>query len=276
VAKSVRDQSRATGGKVSPEDIDIKLPPFAPAYRIKIDIAKKLSSESGDVITSAQDALHVAETELGDAQQAYDALLNSDAADRVLQARAVVSVTRQRREVALDALNKLQTGEYSPQVKIASMSLEQAKTGLQQAQDAVNTAEANLALLDTQIKKLTVYAPSDGVVLTRSAEVGGMALPGATLIEIGKLDQLELTVYLPEEEFGVIIPNQAVKVSVDAYPDRMFEGIVVRMANQAEFTPTNVQTKEDRTRLVYAVVIQLENPDFALKPGMVADVEFTK
>jgi multidrug resistance efflux pump len=203
-------------------------------------------------------------------------LLNSDAADRVLKARAVVSVTRQRREVALDALNKLQTGEYSPQVRIASMGLEQAKTGLQQAQDAVNTAEANLALLDTQIKKLTVYAPTDGVVLTRSAEVGGMALPGATLIEIGRLDQLELTVYLPEEQFGVIRPNQTVQVRVDAYPDHVFEGTVTRMANQAEFTPTNVQTKEDRTRLVYAVVIRLENPDLALKPGMIADVEFTK
>ena len=108
VAKTVRDQSRATGGKLSPEDIQIHLPPFAPAYRIKIDIAKKLSSESGDVITSAQDALDAAETELSDAQQAYDALLNTDAADRIQKARAAVSVARQRHEVALDILNRLQ------------------------------------------------------------------------------------------------------------------------------------------------------------------------
>jgi len=274
VAKTVRDQSRATGGKVSPMDIDIKLPPFAPAYKIKIDIAKKLSSESGDVITSAQDALDAAETDLNDAQQAYDAVLNTVAADPVQKARASVSVARERNEVALDTLSRLQTGEYSPQVKIASMSLEQVKTGLQQAQDAVNQAEANLALLDTQIKKLTVYAPMDSVVLTRSAEVGGMALPGATLIEIGRLDQLELTVYLPEEKFGLIIPSQAVHVRVDAYPDRVFEGTVLRIANEAEFTPTNVQTKEDRTRLVYAVVIKIDNPKLALKPGMIADVNF--
>jgi membrane fusion protein YbhG len=275
VAKAVRDQARATGGKVSPEDINLAgISPFAPAYKIKIAIAKKLSSESGDVITSAQDALDAAETELNDAQQAYDALLNTDAADRVQKARASVSVARERHEVALDTLSRLQTGEYSSQVKIASMSLEQAKTGLQQARDSVNQAEANLALLDTQIKKLTVYAPMDGVILTRSAEVGGMALPGATLIEIGRLDQLELTVYLSEEKFGLIIPGQAVQVHVDAYPDRVFEGTVLRMANEAEFTPTNVQTKEDRTRLVYAVVISLDNPELALKPGMIADVEF--
>ncbi len=277
VAKTVRDQSRATGGKVSPEDINLSgISPYAPAYKIKINIAKKLSSENGEVITSAQDVFDAAQAELKESQQAYDALINTDAADRVLKTRAAVSVADERREVALDILSQLETGEYSPQVKIASISLDQAKTGLQQAQDAVNQAEANLALLDTQIKKLTVYAPTDGIVLTRSAEVGGMALPGATLIEIGRLDRLELTVYLPEEEFGVIVPGQAVQVRVDAYPNRVFDGFVLRMANEAEFTPTNVQTKEDRTRLVYAVLIKLENPDLALKPGMIADIEFTK
>ena len=101
-----------------------------------------------------------------------------------------------------------------------------------------------------------------------------MALPGATLIEIGRLDKLELTVYLPEEKFGLAAPGQTVRVSVDAYPGRVFEGTLLRMANEAEFTPTNVQTKEDRTRLVYAVVISLDNPELALKPGMIADVEF--
>ena len=277
VAKTVRNQSRATGGQVSPEEISLPgLSPFAPAYRIKIAIAKDLSSNSGDVITSAQDALDAAETELNDAQKAYDALVNTDAADRVQKARAAVSVARQLHEVALDTLSQLQTGEYSPQVKIASMSLEQARTGLQQAQDAVNQAKSNLALLDTQINKLTLYAPVDGVILTRSAELGQVALPGAPLIEIGRLDELELTVYLSEEKFGLVVPNQMVQVRVDSYPAKVFEGKVIRMANEAEFTPTNVQTKEDRTRLVYAVVIKLDNPDLELKPGMIADVVFTK
>jgi multidrug resistance efflux pump len=112
------------------------------------------------------------------------------------------------------------------------------------------------------------------VILTRGAEVGQTALPGATLIEVGRLDQLELTVYLPEEKFGLLVPGQTVQVRVDTYPDRVFEGTVLRMANKAEFTPTNVQTKEDRTRLVYALVISLDNPELALKPGMIADVDF--
>ena len=101
-----------------------------------------------------------------------------------------------------------------------------------------------------------------------------MALPGATLIEVGRLDQLELTVYLPEEKFGLIVPGQIVQVRVDAYPNRVFDGTVLRLADEAEFTPTNVQTKEDRTRLVYAIVISLDNPDWMLKPGMIADANF--
>jgi HlyD family secretion protein len=83
---------------------------------------------------------------------------------------------------------------------------------------------------------------------------------------------LELTIYLPEDRFGMADLGQEVGVQVDAYPGRTFEGSVTRIADEAEFTPTNVQTKEDRSRLVYAVVIRLENPDLLLKPGMIADV----
>lgn len=274
ITKSVDKHAQITGGKVHPEDVDLKLPAYFPfTYRAKIAIAKDLSGES-DILNVSQDTLDAADAELDEAEKAYDDLLTSEAADRVLKARAELSVAQERYEVALDTLSNLQTGEYSPQVKIASMALEQSKTALKQAESAVRQAEANLSLLDVQIAKLTIYAPMDGVVLTRSAEVGQMALPGATLIEIGRLNQLELTVYLPEEKFGLIVPGQAVQASVDAYPNRVFEGTVLRMSNEAEFTPTNVQTKEDRTRLVYAVVIKLDNPDLALKPGMIADVEF--
>jgi len=145
---------------------------------------------------------------------------------------------------------------------------------IEAARARVQAAQAQLDALNLQLSKFIVTAPWEGVILTRGAEVGQTALPGATLIEVGRLDQLELTVYLPEEKFGLLVPGQTVQVRVDTYPNRVFEGTVLRMANEAEFTPTNVQTKEDRTRLVYAVVISLDNPELALKPGMIADVEF--
>ena len=145
---------------------------------------------------------------------------------------------------------------------------------LDATQAQVDAAQAQLDILDLQIEKLTLTAPWAGVVLSRNAEVGQMALPGGTLLEIGQLDRLELTVYLPEERFGIVSLNQPVSLRVDAYPDRSFGGTVLRLADEAEFTPTHVQTREDRTRLVYAIKIGLDNPDLALKPGMIADVEF--
>ncbi len=277
VAKSVHDHAQATGGKVSPDDISLPdLPALAPSYKIRIRIAKGLSSNSGDVIASAQDSLDAAQTELQDAQQAYDALLNTDAADRVLKARAAVSVARERHEVALDNLSRLQTGEYSSQVKIASLSLEQAKNGLQQAQSAVNQAEANLALLDTQLGKLTVYAPIDGVILTRNVEPGEFVQPGAAAITMADLKELTITVYVPEDRYGEISLGQEATVTVDSFPNETFTAKITFIADQAEFTPRNVQTVQGRSATVYAVKLKVSDPDGKLKLGMPADVVFTK
>ncbi|HKG54893.1 MAG TPA: efflux RND transporter periplasmic adaptor subunit [Anaerolineales bacterium] len=277
VAKSVHDHAQATGGKVNPDDINLpNLPDFAPAYKIKIRIAKGLSSNSGDVIASAQDALDAAQTELKDSQQAYDALLNTDAADRVLKARAALSVARERHEVALDNLSRLQTGEYSPQVKIAALALDQAKNGLQQAQGDVNQAEANLALLDTQLKKLTVYAPMDGVILTRNVEPGEFVQPGAAAITMADLNELTITVYVPEDRYGEISLGQKATVTVDSFPNTTFTGTISSIADQAEYTPRNVQTVQGRSATVYAVKLEVSDPEGNLKLGMPADVVFIK
>ena len=274
VAKAVRDHAQATGGKVSPEDLDLNLPAFAPSYKIRIAIAKGLSSSNSDVLTASKDALDAAETELQDAQDAYNTLLNTDAADRVLEARAALSVARERHEVALDTLSKLQTGEYSSQVHIASLALEQAKAGLQQAQGAVDQAEANLALLDTQLGKLTVYAPMDGVILTRNVQPGEFVQPGASAITMADLNELTITVYVPEDRYGEISLGQEATVTVDSFPGQTFSAVITFIADQAEFTPRNVQTVQGRSATVYAVKLKVSDPEGKLKLGMPADVVF--
>jgi HlyD family secretion protein len=277
VAETVRDHAQATGGKISPEDIQLgNLPPFVPNYKVKIRIAKALSTENGDVFTASQDALDTAQNELNDAQQSYDALLNTDAADRVLNARAAVSVARERYEVAQDTLTRLQTGEYSPQVKIASLALDQAKDGVQQAQGALNQAKANLALLDTQLKKLTVYAPLDGVILTRNVEPGEFVQPGASAVTMADLADLTITVYIPEDRYGEIHIGQEATVTVDSFPGKTFTAVVSKIADQAEFTPRNVQTVEGRSATVYAVKLAVNDPEGKLKLGMPADVVFVQ
>ena len=273
IANAVRDHAQATGGKVSPEDIDLKLPFFVDVYKLKIEMAKKLSGDS-DVLNAANDALDAAEAELKDAQNAYNDLLDTKAADRVREARATLSVAQERYQVALDTLSRLQTGEYSPQVTIASTGLEQAKAGLQHSQTAVQQAEANLTLLDKQISKLTVYAPMDGVVLTRNVEPGEFVQPGAAAFAMADLNNITITVYVPEDRYGQIKLGQQASVTVDSFPGESFPAEVIHIADQAEFTPRNVQTVEGRSATVYAIKLKVSDSEGKLKIGMPADVVF--
>jgi HlyD family secretion protein len=143
------------------------------------------------------------------------------------------------------------------------------------AQAQVESAAAQLQALQVQLDKYTLSAPLDGVILTRGAAVGETATPGTVLFEIGDLQHLQITVYLPEEQFGLVKPGDQAQVSTDAYPERVFTARVDRLADQAEFTPRNVQTVEGRRNTVFAVYLSLDNADLALVPGMWADVSFT-
>ncbi len=135
----------------------------------------------------------------------------------------------------------------------------------------VGVARAALDLLEVQTEKLTLPAPISGLVLEMPAHVGELAVPGAPLATLADLENMTLTVYVPEDEIGMVQIGQPVSVTVDAYPDRTFPGTVGFIASQAEFTPKNVQTREERVNMVFAVKVKLPNDDHALKPGMPAD-----
>ncbi len=117
-----------------------------------------------------------------------------------------------------------------------------------------------------------VRTPIDGVLLTRAIEPGEIAAPGGTLLVVGDLSTLTLTVYVPEDRYGQVYLGQTYPVSVDSFPERAFVGRITHIADRAEFTPRNVQTVAGRKNTVYAVRLTLDNPDLALKPGMPADV----
>jgi len=100
---------------------------------------------------------------------------------------------------------------------------------------------------------------------------GELATPGIPLITLADLDQVILTVYVPESRLGQVRVGQRVEVRVDSFPDRVFIGRVVTIATEAEFIPRNIQTREERVNMVFAVKVVIPNPDHALKPGMPAD-----
>jgi HlyD family secretion protein len=105
-------------------------------------------------------------------------------------------------------------------------------------------------------------------------EPGEVAVPGAPLMTLAKLDDLKITVYVPEDRYGSIQLGESAQVSVDSFPGQVFTATVTRIADQAEFTPRNVQTEEGRRTTVFAVELKVDNPDSKLKPGMPADVSF--
>ncbi|MBE3039349.1 MAG: efflux RND transporter periplasmic adaptor subunit [Chloroflexi bacterium] len=234
------------------------------------------AANNTDLREAAQSAYDAAKTELDDAQAAYDGLKDTDAAGNITTSRADLSAAQERAESAQDRLLALQTGENSPKVAAAQAVLHQAQAAADQAALAATQAEASLALMDTQITKLTIIAPADGTILTRSIQPGEIVVPSASAMSLGRLDNLTITVYVPEDRYGEISLGQSATVTVDSFPGETFTATVSHIAEQAEFTPRNVQTIEGRTSTVFAIKLQVQDPDGKLKPGMPADVTFTR
>ena len=133
-------------------------------------------------------------------------------------------------------------------------------------------AAAQSELLQKRIRDCTILAPAAGTVTLRAVEPGEFVGMGSNVIRLTALDKVKLTIYVGEAELGRVALGQSADVFIDAFHDkRTFKGIVVYISPSAEFTPKNIQTKEERTKLVFAVKIEVDNPDGALKPGLPAD-----
>lgn len=240
---------------------------FVIAKQVK-DQAGKASDNKG-LFDAAQDYYDEALSDLEDAQKEYDDLLDTDAAEDIEYARGQVIIAQQRYDAAYARLLTLQTGAESPAVLAAAKELDKAKSTLAQA-------EASLALVDAQIAKLMVNAPMDGVILTRNVEPGEFVQPGATMLTIGNINELTITVYIPENRYGEILLGQSAEVMVDSFPGEVFTAAVTQIADKAEFTPRNVQTVEGRSSTVFAIKLKVADPEGKLKIGMPADVTFNK
>ena len=144
------------------------------------------------------------------------------------------------------------------------------------AQAQIDAAVANLEAVQVLIDKLVVTTPISGVVTTRNVETGELIQPGVAAMTISQLDELTVTVYIPENQYGQIFLGDKAELKVDSFPFQTFEAIVTRIADQAEYTPRNVQTQEERQTTVYAVELSVNDPDGKLKPGMPTDVVFER
>jgi len=188
-------------------------------------------------------------------------------------AEAALYEARQQRDAIKTNLNWY-TGEptdIDQAMLDARVALADAKAQLEAAEA---TAAAELDTLDLDADKVTVRAPVSGVVLARLIEPGEVVAAGATVFTIGQLDALRITVYLPEDRYGGVSLGEQAQVTVDTFPGDQFVATVSRIADEAEFTPRNVQTEEGRRTMVFAVELSVMDPEQKLRPGMPASVSF--
>jgi len=213
-------------------------------------------------LTGAWDAVKLATAARDVAKANLEGLLAQRANPQM--ANAQVDAARAQYEAAEAALKKAEAALALARAGASREQIEMAESNVRQAESAVRA-------LEVQLDKMTLHAPIRGLVVARSVNEGEMALPGVTLFTLANLDHVDLTLYIPETHIARVRVGQRVSVSVDSFPNRIFEGRVTFIATQAEFTPRTVQTKEERAKMVFAVKVTIYNPDHALKPGMPAD-----
>ncbi|NJN65277.1 MAG: efflux RND transporter periplasmic adaptor subunit [Chloroflexaceae bacterium] len=208
----------------------------------------------------------------GDPVEAGQTLVTLDSSLLVTQRDQAVASYQAAQQSALAA-------EANAQLERRSASITSERLRAIEAQAEASRAQAQAALasvrsLELQMSKMNLTSPIDGVVIERTAEPGEMALPGGTLLVLADLRSLQITVYVPEDRYGGIMIGDRAALEVDSWPGETFVARVKRIADEAEFTPRNVQTAEGRKVLVFAITLEVEHTDGRLKPGMPADVRF--
>ena len=216
--------------------------------------------QAREQLNQANDSLKSAE---GDFER-MKSLFSGGAATKKQRDDADVRFTMARAQAnaADQALKKLESFARPEEVKAALARLDQAAFSVK--------------LLQKAIEDCTVKAPAEGVITEKLIEKGELAAPTTGLFVITDLARVRLTIYVPEPELGRIRLGQEARISVDSHPGKSFPGTVKWISPVAEFTPRDIQTRDERVKLVYAVKIEIGNPDAVFKPGMPADAEIPR
>ena len=153
------------------------------------------------------------------------------------------------------------------------LELQRKEEELSARKAEIERSRAQEGISESQLDDTAVYAPMDGVVLVKSAEVGEVLAAGTNVMTIGDIDHPWLRAYINETDLGRVKLGQQVKLSTDSFPNKTYTGHIGFIASDAEFTPKQIQTKEERVKLVYRVKIDVENSSHELKSNMPVDAE---
>jgi HlyD family secretion protein len=230
--------------------------------RAKRDWDRGQTLYKNDDISTAQydqyrNRFESAEAALKNAQEAQGLVLAGPRREQIDAAQG--QVERARGALKMAEANTLEIKRREQQ--ITTQRAEIARSG------------ASLALIDSQLADTIAASPVDGVVLVKSADVGEVLAPGTTVVTVGDIEHPWLRGYVNETDLGKVKLGSRARVTTDSYPGKVYNGRVTFISSEAEFTPKQIQTVQERVKLVYRIKIELENPNHELKSNMPADAE---
>ena len=229
------------------------------------------------------DTLIVLDTDVIRLERERTAARRETIAAQRAQATHMLKLARRRLALAETTLSRIQAlvtqgSATQQQLDEAGTQRDIAADEVASARDQIAVLEANdkelsasLAVYDRQIQEGVILAPISGTVLVKNLEVGEVTIPGVMGFRLADLETLELRVYLEVQDLDRVNLDQRLEVLVDALPDEVIEGTVSWISSEAEFTPKNVQTRDARAQLVYAVKLRIANRDGRLHIGMPAE-----
>jgi len=232
----------------------------------------ELFAQEGDVLHKAQPLARLVAPEM----QARRALAQAQIDTTTQDAEAIKAQLEFMRADARRQEELLKNKTVSPsEAERARSAADAEEKSLEAARMRIGQMHAQLDEIDAELAELNVIAPNDCVLEVLNVKVGDVLAPNQELATLILPEHLWTRVYVPETWLGYIKLGDAVRVRVDSFPGEDFKGRVEQINRQAEFTPRNVQTVEDRIRQVFGVKIRLQNHDDKLRAGMAADAEFS-
>jgi membrane fusion protein YbhG len=222
------------------------------------------SGSRSEEVVQAQQGLRAANDRLADAQRELERTR------RLFEAGALSQEQYDKARLQVDVLTSQQS-QAQQQAQLVVTGPRRERIEAQRA--TVTSAEAQVRQIDATLANAVIRAPFGGVVTVKDREEGETVGAGAPVLTIMNLDDRWVRIYVPENRVGAMHLGDSARISADTYPDRHYGGTVAFIASQAEFTPRNVQTQEERVKLVYAVKIRITaDSTYDLKPGLPADV----
>lgn len=244
-------------------------------------------------VEQARASVAAAEADLNNATVAFQRTERLRASGDISQqefdsAKFRLENVRARRDAEKKRLDLLLNGSRKEDIRAAEERFRQAQQAeklvlagpraeeIADARAQLAEAQARLEQINVQLTEGEVKASAAATVEVLSVRPGDLLTPNQTVARLLEKDQIYVRVYIPEPQLGLIKVGQKAKIKVDTFSDRLFDGVIDQINSQGEFTPRNVQSRDERNHQVFGVKVRIDNREGKLKPGMAADVTLEK